>query len=363
MVRVSFIIPCLNSANTLGATLDSIFASDLSPDEREVIVVDNGSTDNTVAVAKRYPVHLVSCEQRSPSAARNHGSRLAQGEFLAFIDSDVILEPDWARELLKLLDEGFYSAALGRVIPTGPDTFLNRFRMTFNDWRYLGTNISVYSSYGIGPTINTAACMYRRSVFLGLGGFDEHLVRLEDSAFSNHLSRHGGVICATRKARAHVIYDFGILSYIRRFFSIGRVIPHVMGQASVSRWGVLCEVTKEPFRADLTAFSFSQKIFFWIITFSSYLGSLSSILEKRIPSPKAFPKFAGKLLMQFMLSGPEKTYCLSSDARLIRVEDDMHFYSLKSGEWKSFSYQNMPWQVLEETGLLQQLSGERNKSC
>lgn len=360
MVRVSFIIPCLNSANTLGATLDSIFASDLLPEEREVIVVDNGSTDNTAGIAKRYPVHLTSCEKRSPAAARNHGSRLAQGEFLAFIDSDVVLEPDWARELLKLLDEGFYSAALGRVIPTGTNTFLNRFRMTLNSLRYVGTNISVYSSNGIEPTINTAACMYRRSVFLGLGGFDERLLRLEDTAFSNHLSMHCGVICATRKARAHVIYDFGIFTYIWRFFKIGRVKPHVMGHASIGRWGEFCELTKEIFSADLSTFSLSQKFFFRTLTMASYFGSLTSILEKRIPPRKPLLKLAGKLLTQFTLSCDEKTYCLSSDGRLIRVDDEMHFFSLKSREWQSFPSREIPWQELEKKGLLRQVTfGEK----
>lgn len=93
---VSVIVPVYNDAGRIGQCLDAL-KQQTYPDERdEVIVVDNGSTDETRAVAERYPVSVfVENEIASSHAARNRGIRAARGDVLAFTDSDCIPASDW----------------------------------------------------------------------------------------------------------------------------------------------------------------------------------------------------------------------------------------------------------------------------
>ncbi len=352
MVNVSFIVPCLNSAKTLAATLEGILASHLPSNQREIIVVDNGSDDDTVKIASRYPVIVTSCVRRCAGAARNHGSQIAQGEFLAFVDSDVVVEPDWARELLSLFDSGFYSAALGRVIPAGPKIFLNEYRRALNSRRYVGTNISLFHPEGIGPVINTAACMYRKSIFLAMGGFDERMHRLEDTELSCRLFSLGGTIHASSRARAHVTYADGTFSYVQRSFKLGRAKFLMIGLARARKRDALRELTDELVKNNVSMFTPPQKLFFWVNTIVSYLSFLTSLTGTGISPGKPPLHLGGKLIKQFSLPTNQGAYGLTQEGRLIRVDEKFYFFSMKSGEWQDFTEENIPWKKLEELRIV-----------
>ena len=91
---ISFIIPSYNSASTVRRCLDSIFALPLEPKEFEVIFIDDCSTDNTCAIVEQYAtrhpniVLLQQTQNNRQGAARNRGISVAQGEYIAFVDSD-----------------------------------------------------------------------------------------------------------------------------------------------------------------------------------------------------------------------------------------------------------------------------------
>lgn len=91
---ISCIVPVFNGERYLAEALDSIFKQSWRP--LEVIVVDDGSTDGTSQVASRYGERIRYIRQANagPVAARNHGVRLAEGEFTAFLDADDIWRED-----------------------------------------------------------------------------------------------------------------------------------------------------------------------------------------------------------------------------------------------------------------------------
>ena len=100
---ISVIIPVFNGAKIIKKCLDSLLRQDLKP--REIIVVDNGSTDNTVALVGDYKeVYLL--EEKTPGAgmARNKGAREAGGSILAFIDADCQAAQDWIKEAWRILE-------------------------------------------------------------------------------------------------------------------------------------------------------------------------------------------------------------------------------------------------------------------
>src|SRR5262249_55422367 len=96
--RVSIIIPCRDSVRWLGAAIRSCLAQ--SWKNLQVIVVDNGSSDGSLALAKRYEsrgVAVMACERAGASAARNVGLAQADGDLVQFLDADDILDPDKIR--------------------------------------------------------------------------------------------------------------------------------------------------------------------------------------------------------------------------------------------------------------------------
>jgi len=104
---VSIVIPAYNAERWIADTLKSALAQ--TWEHKEIIVVDDGSTDGSVATARRFAssgVKLVQQENRGPAAARNHAYRLSQGEYVQFIDADDLLSPDKIAEQIKVLDEG-----------------------------------------------------------------------------------------------------------------------------------------------------------------------------------------------------------------------------------------------------------------
>lgn len=102
--RISCIVPAYNGARYLGEALDSILAQTYRP--IEVIVADDGSTDETAHLAASYgpPVRLVTQATAGPAATRNLGLRAATGGFVAFLDADDVWHPEkLARQMARFV--------------------------------------------------------------------------------------------------------------------------------------------------------------------------------------------------------------------------------------------------------------------
>ncbi|MEM9163322.1 MAG: glycosyltransferase family A protein, partial [Cyanobacteria bacterium P01_F01_bin.4] len=99
-MQLSVIIPCFNAAETLSFQLDA-FSQQQWEQDWELIIVDNGSTDQTIAIAKRYAdkishLRIVDASERKGAAyARNYGAQMALGASLAFCDADDEVAPGW----------------------------------------------------------------------------------------------------------------------------------------------------------------------------------------------------------------------------------------------------------------------------
>lgn len=222
MTTVSFVIPALNAAATLAALLRSIKAqvTDLT---YEIIVVDNGSTDGTADLARALGAQVCSETVPGAGAARNAGAAVARGEYLAFVDSDVELHFAWLETVLKPMRQSGYLIGLGKVIPVGPASFFQSYRLHLNQVRYHGSFTSINGPDGnVNPIVNTAACVYHRELFLALGGFDVRLHRLEDTALSGHAFSYARAIYAAPGAVAWVKNTSGLLSYLGRSYVLGR---------------------------------------------------------------------------------------------------------------------------------------------
>ena len=101
---VSIVVPCYHAAPWLAQTLESALAQTWS--RREIIVVDDGSIDDSVGIARRYEprgVRVITQPNAGASAARNHALRIAEGEYVQFLDADDLLAPKKIAAQVRLL--------------------------------------------------------------------------------------------------------------------------------------------------------------------------------------------------------------------------------------------------------------------
>lgn len=116
--KCSVVIPAYNSARFLGETLDSLLCQTLK--EIEIVVVDDGSTDNTCDVVRAYGekcgvIRLISQENAGVSAARNHGLDAAAGDFVVFLDADDFYAPTALEAFVTCAEETGADVVLGRL--------------------------------------------------------------------------------------------------------------------------------------------------------------------------------------------------------------------------------------------------------
>ena len=102
MPKFSIIIPVYGVENYIKKCLDSVFSQTYN--DMEVIVVNDGTKDNSMSIVNQYPVKIINQENAGLSAARNTGVNYATGEYLFFLDSDDYIEPDLLLEVSKMLD-------------------------------------------------------------------------------------------------------------------------------------------------------------------------------------------------------------------------------------------------------------------
>ena len=100
---VSVIIPVHNSAMFLGEAISSVLAQEVPP--RQILVIDDGSSDATGRVARRFPVHYVRQARAGLAMARNRGVGLAKGSYVAFLDADDVWLPAKLRRQLDAFDD------------------------------------------------------------------------------------------------------------------------------------------------------------------------------------------------------------------------------------------------------------------
>jgi glycosyltransferase involved in cell wall biosynthesis len=165
---VSVVVPVYNVARFLGQAIESVLAQ--RHPALEILVVDDGSTDQTPGVARAIagPIRYIRQENRGPAAARNAGIRLARAEVLAFVDADDLWPAGKLDRQLPVLASG---SPVDIVMGYTQPMIMTR---PFEDVPALQAILSPRLTLSVG------ASLYRRSVFERFGAFDEAIRMADD---------------------------------------------------------------------------------------------------------------------------------------------------------------------------------------
>lgn len=227
---VSVIIPCYNYGHFLAEAIESVARQ--SYPATEIVVVDDGSTDNTAAVAARYPaVRYVYQQNQGLSAARNTGIRQSQGAYLVFLDADDWLLPEAlatnAQQLqrhpqaafvagahLKIYDDGRAPEAKDAIIPAHP------YRALLGQGNFIAM---------------IAAVMFTRWALQEFE-YDTSLANCEDYDLYLHITRHHPIVQHHQPLAAYRIHTAAMSAAARPMLQgalkvLSRQRPHLRAPA------------------------------------------------------------------------------------------------------------------------------------
>lgn len=166
---VSVIIPNYNYGRYLSEAIDSVLEQTYS--NIEIIVVDDGSTDNSIEILAKYEIKGVKVIQqtnRGVGAARNTGATESKGEYIAFLDADDIWNHTKIEKQLKVFtgDIGLVTCGM-REFESSSNKTLAYLMSNKTNWNALDT---LFFNY---PVVSGSAILVRRSTYDAVGGFDE----------------------------------------------------------------------------------------------------------------------------------------------------------------------------------------------
>ena len=169
----SIVIPCFNREHWVGRAIDSSLSQTLK--DLEVIVVDDGSTDNSILTIRSFgsQVRLIRQENRGPASARNRGLNAATGDFVLFLDSDDYIESNSLENLVNVSQSS--------DIVFGPFAFERNGEIFNRSHPEITSNAFEFAyKWVCGQFVPTCSVLWRRSFVEAIGGWQNSALRNDD---------------------------------------------------------------------------------------------------------------------------------------------------------------------------------------
>lgn len=203
---ISIVIPVFNEERYLAECLNSLMALDYEKSEYEIILVDNGSTDRTLEIARTYPIKVLIREGVKVGAVRNYGVVQAQGEYIVFLDSDCVVEPSWLKYGISRIQNAENLVLGGQYLLRENPSWLEKY------WVLNNSRSQIYLTTLVGGCI-----FIKKNVFIGIGGFNEKLNAGEDSDLTYRLKELGYNIEIDPKLSViHLGFPSEVIPFVKR---------------------------------------------------------------------------------------------------------------------------------------------------
>ena len=213
---ISVVIPAYNAATTLPVCLNALAKQEAPGRPWEIIVVDDGSQDNTAEIAQSYDVQLIRHKRKSGAgAARNSGIRQAKGDIVCFTDADCAPTPNWLKQMSRPFADTAVTGCKG-IYATRQTAWIARFVQIEYEDKYDLLRQQTHIDF-----IDTYSAAYRRQALLDCGGFDERIHYVEDQELSFRLAAQGNLMVFQPEAVVYHQHSDTLVKYGRKKFWIG----------------------------------------------------------------------------------------------------------------------------------------------
>jgi cellulose synthase/poly-beta-1,6-N-acetylglucosamine synthase-like glycosyltransferase len=211
-IEISIIVPARDASRTIGSCVEALLGQSGCTMAFEVLVVDDGSQDDTAALARQAGAEVVGLSPSGPAAARNRGVEVARGDLLVFTDADCVPDAAWLSRMVAPFDDPDVSATKG-TYRTDQRALTARFVQREYESRY--RRMSRQNSIDF---VDTYAAAFRRAQFFRAGGYDESFpnASVEDQEFSFRYSRIGGRIVFVDDAVVRHLHADTLWKYFRK---------------------------------------------------------------------------------------------------------------------------------------------------
>jgi GT2 family glycosyltransferase len=208
--RHTVVIPAYNAANHIEACLIALNHQTVPKERYQIIVVDDGSTDETADIVKRFDVKYIHQPNAGPASARNLGAQIADGEIILFTDSDCVAEKDWIEQMVLPFEDSNVAGVKG-AYRTHQRQLAARFAQIEFEDRY----DLLLESDSI-DMLDTYSAAIRKSVFDEMKGFDESfpVANNEDTDLSYRLCASGYKIVFSPKAIVYHTHPDSLKKYL-----------------------------------------------------------------------------------------------------------------------------------------------------
>ena len=219
---ISIVIPVKDRADELRRCLTSLSKLKYPQEKLQVVVVDDGSSDDSPQVAREFGAMLVPSggTGRGPAAARNVGAAVASGEILAFIDSDCSASQEWLMELLPAFNNPAMAAVGGQVDGMCSASAVDRYESVMSSLS-LGSHERVGSSGSDTFYLPSCNLLVRRGAFRSAGGFKDEMHVGEDVDLTWRLRDSGWTIAYLPAGNVLHEHRSSIRSFMSRRFDYG----------------------------------------------------------------------------------------------------------------------------------------------
>ena len=209
---ISIIIPTFNGASRIGHCLDALLKQRHNHDT-EILVVNDGSTDETADVVARYPsVRLINQANAGPAAARNRGAKEAKGAIILFTDDDCIPVPDWLCSMVTPFDDPEVVGVKGAYRSSQKSLIARFVQIEYEDrYRLMARLPSI-------DFVDTYSAGYRLDRFLEMKGYDTSfpVACAEDAELSYRMSARGWIMKFTPAAIVFHTHPDTLWRYLKK---------------------------------------------------------------------------------------------------------------------------------------------------
>ena len=213
---VSIIVAVLNMEKTIYGCLSSLMSLSYPKERYEIIVVDGGSTDQTLTICRKFGLRCIVERKRGRGLARNVGIKSSKGEIVAFIDADCMACRDWLSVHVASYRDSTIGAVTGAVVnPYLSSSTKPAILMHYENFAEFDESLKRRYIYH-APTCNAS---FRRSVLESVGFFDESLDVYEDFVLSKKVTNAGFRILFEPNAKA---VHFGIIPKMSKYSYLAR---------------------------------------------------------------------------------------------------------------------------------------------